>query len=62
MLQWLWRSRVRNGEPVTVFIPSARMRGLLQRWLDAKSTMELVNEADPSNPYFQGMILPIAAE
>ena len=33
MLQWIFRSQVREGKPITVYIPSARMRNLLQRWL-----------------------------
>jgi len=33
MLQWLWRSQIRDGEPITVFIPSERMRTLLKEWL-----------------------------
>ncbi|WP_319405803.1 hypothetical protein [uncultured Desulfosarcina sp.] len=34
MIQWIWRSRVRDGKPINVFIPSARMRGLLISWLE----------------------------
>lgn len=34
LLQWIWRSRVRKGEPITLFLPSARMRRLWARWLD----------------------------
>lgn len=34
MLQWLWRSALREGKPVTLYIPSSRMRGLLTKWLD----------------------------
>jgi hypothetical protein len=33
MLQWIWRSRIRNGEAIHLFIPSERMRGLLKAWL-----------------------------
>jgi hypothetical protein len=33
MVQWIWRTRVRRGEPVHVYMPSKRMRGLLQAWL-----------------------------
>jgi hypothetical protein len=53
MLQWIWRSRIRCDEPIHAFIPSERMRGLLKRWLNASSTVELVRETDPSNPYFK---------
>lgn len=34
LIQWIYRSRVRKGEPVTIFIPSKRMRDLLCGWLD----------------------------
>lgn len=34
LIQWVYRSRVRDGEPITLFMPSSRMRRLLQRWLD----------------------------
>lgn len=34
MLQFLWRSGVRDGKRITVYIPSIRMRRLLKRWLD----------------------------
>lgn len=34
MVQWIWRSAIRKGEPVEIYIPSRRMRGLLEKWLD----------------------------
>lgn len=36
MLQWIFRSRIRNGEPIIIYIPSKRMRKLLQDWFDCK--------------------------
>lgn len=33
MLQWIWRSRIRNGQDVKIYIPSKRMRDLLKSWL-----------------------------
>lgn len=33
MLQFIWRSAIRQGEPITLYIPSRRMRELLQRWI-----------------------------
>lgn len=33
MVQWIWRSRIRKGETINIYIPSARMRGLLIDWL-----------------------------
>lgn len=35
MLQWIWRSAVRDGKPITIYIPSRRMRELLIRWMEA---------------------------
>lgn len=34
MLQWLWRSALRDGKHITLYIPSKRMRDLLKAWLD----------------------------
>lgn len=36
MLQWIWRSQIRNGKPIKIYIPSTRMRKLLFEWLDGK--------------------------
>lgn len=33
MLQWVWRSRIRNGQPIKVCILSDRMLRLFQHWL-----------------------------
>ncbi len=33
MLQWIWRSRIRNGKTIFVYIPSKRMRDLLADWV-----------------------------
>lgn len=32
LVQWLWRSRIRNGESIMAYIPAERMRGLLKAW------------------------------
>jgi len=34
MLQWIWRSAIRNNEKINIYIPSKRMRDLLLNWLD----------------------------
>lgn len=41
MIQWIWRSRIRNGERINIYIPSIRMRSLLQSWLNM--TLEYQN-------------------
>lgn len=33
MLQWIWRSAIRNGEKIEIYVPSSRMRNLLQEYL-----------------------------
>lgn len=34
MLQWIWRSAIRKGEPITLYVPSSRMRNLLKEWIE----------------------------
>jgi hypothetical protein len=34
LMQWIWRSAIRNGKDIQVYIPSKRMRDLLQEYLD----------------------------
>lgn len=36
LIQWVYRSRVRDGRPIILWMPSGRMRKLLQRWLDGE--------------------------
>lgn len=33
MIQWIWRSAIRNGCPIQIFILSVRMKNLLKEWL-----------------------------
>ncbi len=35
LVQWLWRSAIRNGQPIHVAILSKRMRDLFLTWLDS---------------------------
>lgn len=37
MLQFIWRSAIRDGKPINIYIPSKRMRTLLQNWIDSVS-------------------------
>lgn len=32
LIQWIWRSRIRDGQPINLYLPSQRMRNLLIRW------------------------------
>ena len=34
MIQWIWRSRIRKGESINIYIPSMRMRNLLIDWMN----------------------------
>lgn len=34
LLQWIFRSRIRTGERINIYIPSYRMRRLLKEWLN----------------------------
>lgn len=36
MLQWIWRSAIRDGNEIFIYIPSKRMRHLLVEWIDGK--------------------------
>ena len=34
LIQWVWRSRIRENESINIYIPSNRMRGLLKSYLN----------------------------
>ena len=36
LIQWVWRSRVRKGEPITLYLPSSRMRKIFTDWIENK--------------------------
>lgn len=38
LVQWIWRSAIRDGEEVWLYVPSSRMRNLLDAWLDEVSS------------------------
>lgn len=37
MLQWIWRSAIRDGKEIWLYIPSSRMRNLLIEWIRKNS-------------------------
>lgn len=37
MVQWIWRSAIRDGEEVFLYIPSKRMRTILTDWIEKTS-------------------------
>lgn len=36
LLQWIWRSAIRDDKPVKLYLPSKRMRTILRDWLEEK--------------------------
>ena len=34
MVQWLWRSQLRDGKEIWLYMPSKRMRQLLIKWVE----------------------------
>ncbi|MFS0559612.1 hypothetical protein AB1K91_02625 [Terribacillus sp. 179-K 1B1 HS] len=36
LLQWIYRSRIRNGQPIQLYLPSSRMRRVLREWAEYK--------------------------
>ena len=37
MLQWIWRSAIRNDKNVYIYLPSKRMENILKNWLNSNS-------------------------
>lgn len=35
MVQWIWRSAIRDGEEIYIYLPSSRMRKILNDWMDS---------------------------
>ena len=38
MLQWIWRSAIREGNEIWIYVPSSRMRKLLKDWIEQSSS------------------------
>lgn len=51
MVQWIWRSAIRNGGDINIYIPSRRMRTLLINWMDAL--------AEGGDPYVGKKMCPV---
>ena len=43
MLQFIWRTAIRDGKPINVYVPSKRMRNLLKTWLNGQTNFQLKN-------------------
>ena len=46
LLQWIWRSQIRNGKPIDIYIPSDRMRNLLCQWILEAKAKEFTTEKE----------------
>lgn len=45
MVQWLWRSRLRCGQEIWLYLPSSHMRKLLYKWVkDVTGNVECIEE------------------
>ena len=45
LLQWIWRSQIRDGKEINIYIPSERMRTLLQNWINECSSNAIHEKA-----------------
>lgn len=55
LVQWLFRSAIRNNEEIWIYIPSIRMRTLLTKWLDnlaEGNDLEPVSYTTPRKSYY----------
>ncbi|KQN73585.1 hypothetical protein [Devosia sp. Leaf64] len=50
LIQWVYRTRIRRGETVVLYLPSARMRRLLQEWLVDDQELETTIAKERSLP------------
>ena len=51
MLQWIWRSAIRDDKSINIYIPSERMRNLLIGWLAFVAHAECPENATSANIY-----------
>ena len=50
LLQWIFRSQIRMGKPINIYIPSVRMRNLLIGWLNNEYNGLADNAEEIYNP------------
>ena len=55
LIQWAWRSRIRDGEPINLFIPSERMRNIFKNWL-SYNDIDISNGQSLDHPYTATLI------
>ncbi len=44
LVQWIWRSAIRNGGKVYLYLPSSRMRRLLYDWMDSLEAADVFGD------------------
>ncbi|RUX49480.1 hypothetical protein EOA33_12445 [Mesorhizobium sp. M4A.F.Ca.ET.050.02.1.1] len=49
LIQWIYRSRVRRGEKITVYLPSFRMRSILEDYLNGEDNSKNRNRVTKSD-------------
>ena len=54
MLQFIWRSGIREGKKITIYIPSIRMRNLLKDWIDNIMCTEVKVKIKQKKPIRKG--------
>jgi len=45
MIQWIWRSAIRRGQEIWIWVPAWRMRGLLRKWLSPEGLTDSVHRS-----------------
>ncbi|MGB3222546.1 MAG: DEAD/DEAH box helicase family protein [Desulforhopalus sp.] len=48
IIQWVWRSAIREGHKVRLYIPSKRMRDTLSKWLNNNNNRQLTAALKPA--------------
>ncbi len=43
LVQWIWRSQVRDGKPINLYLPSQRMRKLFTGWVAGKAKVATIH-------------------
>lgn len=43
LIQWIWRSSIRNNKEISIYIPSKRMRNIFLGWLNSYSSSNFID-------------------
>lgn len=61
MIQWIWRSAIRDGKPIHIYIPSERMRNLLTDWIARVEADAVSGRWAQHGPDYEGVMSPAEA-